>query len=230
MSDQLIDDYLRDLRVSAWVRQLPKSETAALESRTRDKIAAELAAAGNDDKETVYGVLDRMGPAADLVGQEDRVSPTGWRSTYSKVLEPFARMQFKLAARGWGLAEIGGLILLIGGPYLLWWVGPAFGILLIRYGANRWSDHAEDVATKIVFLLLGVQALIAVGLLVYALFNGGSAMGQFSRIVSWLTPFSGQGPTLDGPLAAVALVGGLLAPIAGLASGVYLLLSPRARR
>jgi hypothetical protein len=230
MSDQLIDDYLRDLRVSAWVRRMPKSETAALENETREKIAAELAAAGNRDEETVYGVLDRLGPAADIVGQKDMTSPSGAVSTLNSVLAPVARLQFRLAARGWGLAEFGGLVLLIAGPYLLWWVGPIIGIILIRSYADRWSERAEHNATVVVFGLLAVQAIVAIALFVYALTSGGSLADQLQRVISGLAPFSGSGPTIEGPLVLVRVVGSALAPIAGLVAGVYLALSPRIRR
>lgn len=238
MSDQLIDDYLHELKVSAWVRQLPKDETAALESAIRDKIDSELNAAGNRDESTVYDVLDRMGPAADIVGKSDRVSPTGWRSTYTAVLEPVARLEFKLAARGWGLAEIGGLLLLIVGPFLLWWVGPIFGIILVRSAADRWSDRAEHRATVIVFALLAVQTLLALAILVYAIVTGGSALDQLQRILASAGPGTFQGPlnpptpgsASSGPLYALRMVGSLLPFIAGIVSGVYLALSPRIRR
>jgi hypothetical protein len=232
MSDQIIDNYLRELRVSAWVRHLPRSETAALESATREKIDAELDAAGNRDESTVYGVLDRMGPAADIVGRDDATSPTGWRSTYSKVLEPVARVQFMLDGRGWGLAEIGGLLLLMVGPFLLWWIGPAFGILLIRYAGNRWSGHAELVATKIVFGLLAVQAIAALALLTYVMFTSGIDAEWTRRLMSDLTPLQllQGGPSGDISLYVLRLVGAFLAPIAGIASGIYLIASPRVRR
>ncbi|HEY7023823.1 MAG TPA: hypothetical protein VH371_02545 [Candidatus Limnocylindrales bacterium] len=235
MSDKIIDDYLHELRVSAWVRQLPEQQAQALEHQTREKIAADLVAAGNRDEETVYGVLDRLGPAADIVGKGDQTSPTGYRSTLNKVLAPIARLESKLRARGWGLAEIGGLLLLIVGPFLLWWIGPIFGILLIRYAANRWSDHAEHRATQIVFGLLGVQVLLNFVLILYVLVTGGSLLTQLQGVLSSFTPGrlgNSLGPSFDtgGPLSFVQIVGALLAPAAGLLSGFYLALSPRFRR
>ena len=79
MSDQLIDNYVHELRVSAWIRQLPKPRTAALETEVRERIDGELAAAGNRDEETVLGVLDRLGPASEFVAQQDAVPATGVR-------------------------------------------------------------------------------------------------------------------------------------------------------
>ena len=50
MSDQLIDDYLHELKTSASIRQLPGPRTAALEREVRDRIDGALAAAGNRDE------------------------------------------------------------------------------------------------------------------------------------------------------------------------------------
>src|SRR3954447_13909683 len=112
MSDQLIDDYLHELKVSAWIRRVPAPRTAALENEVRERIAAELTATGKRDEATVYGVLDRLGPPSDFVAQEDARSATGADRAMHIVLTPAARLQFMLASRGWGVAEIGSLLLL----------------------------------------------------------------------------------------------------------------------
>src|SRR4051794_8280211 len=102
MSDQLIDNYLRDLKVSAWIRQVPAPRTAALQNEVRHRIDEQLTAAGNRDEATVYGVLDRMGPPSDFVAKEDAPPMTGARQVMNAVLAPVARLRFLLAARGWG--------------------------------------------------------------------------------------------------------------------------------
>ena len=184
MSDRLIEDYVRDVHVSAWIRQLPKAQTAALESEVRERIAADLTAAGKRDEATVQGVLDRLGPPSEFVDPQDAVPVTGARRAVSSVAAPLVKLRFRLAAHGWGYAELGGLALLIAGPFLLWWVGPILGIILIRYAADRWSNRAMHVATVVVFSLLAAQAILAVVLLVYVLATGGSAADELQRLIS----------------------------------------------
>jgi hypothetical protein len=43
VSDQLIDEYLHELKVAAWVRQLPTPRADALEKETRERIAGVIA-------------------------------------------------------------------------------------------------------------------------------------------------------------------------------------------
>ena len=237
MSDQLIDDYVRELRVSAWIRQLPKPRTAALENEVRERIYGELAAAGKHDEATVYGVLDRLGPPSNFVAEQDAAPPSSAHRAVNIVLTPLARMRFMLASGGWSAAEIGGLLLLIVGPFLLWWIGPIFGIILVRAKSDRWSDRATHVATVIVFSLFTVQAILAVGLMAYVLITGGSAADELQKLMSSYSPghlgsnlTPGGLPAESGLLFLVRLFGALLAPFAGVVSGVYLALSPRFRR
>jgi hypothetical protein len=235
MSDQLIDDYVRDLRVSAWIRQLPAPRTKALENEVRERIAGELAAAGNRDEATVNSVLDRMGPPSEFVAQQDAAPVDGAHRAINTVLTPVARLRFMLAARGWGAAEIGGLLLLIVGPFLLWWIGPILGIILVRGWSDRWSERAEHKTTVVVFSLLTVQAILAIGLFFYVLAIGGPLGEQLQRVMSNFGPgaiLSGlDNPAGLGPgLFWLRIGGGLLAPIAGVVGGVYLALSPRVRR
>ena len=70
MSDRLIDDYIHELKVAAWVRQLSPAQTADLENEARKRIGQSLAAEGNQDQGTVYRVLDRMGSASEFVAQQ----------------------------------------------------------------------------------------------------------------------------------------------------------------
>lgn len=230
MSDQLIDDYVRDLRVSAWIRQLPPPRTAALERDVRERIAAALTAAGNNDEATVYGVLDRLGPPGDIVAQRDDAPTNGADRAIGAVLAPLSRFRIMLAARGWGVAEIGGLLLLLVGPYILWWIGPIFGIILVRAAANRWSQRATHYATVVVFALLTVQAVIALALIAYVLIDGGSLAYELQRVMSGLALHAlSDTSAASGPLSVLRFIGASLAPIAGLVSGIYLALSPRFR-
>ena len=146
-------------------------------------------------------------------------------------MAPVARLQ----AHGWGVAEIGGLALFIVGPFLLWCIGPIFGILLIRAAAFRWSPRAMHVATVIVFGFLALQIVMAVALYAFVLVNGGSAADELHRLVSNFGP----GGLLDNGITPpvgnsgipilVAVVAAWLAPLAGISAAVYLALSPRDR-
>lgn len=237
-SDRLIAHYLRQLRVAAWIRQMPRAETAALEKEVAATIAAELAEAGNREEATVYGVLDRLGPAGDIVAQRGAAPPTGLRRTVVTVLAPVTRLQAILRSRGWGVSEIGGLLLLLVGPFVLWWLGPLFGMGLVRLGSDRWTQRAMDIATAIVVVLFAVQALMSVALVAYILLTGGPVAHDLRLILlSWLpgglrgslTPPGSDAGGLD-PLSVAGLLVIAPAPLAGLLSGVYLALSPRHRR
>jgi len=142
-----------------------------------------------------------------------------------------ARARFLIDASGWGVGEIGGLLLLIVGPFLLWWIGPLFGIVLVHYAANRWSPHSMQVATRVVFGLLAVQAIAALALMLYVVFTTGIDAEWTRRLMSDLSP--GQllqlGSMDNIPLFVLRLVGAFLAPIAGIVAGVYRALSPRVR-
>jgi hypothetical protein len=228
MADQLIDDYVRDLRTSAWIRQLPKSRTEDLEDDVRERIEADLAAAGNRDAGTAHRVLDRMGPASAIIDAQSAAPPTGLR----RALTPVIRLRFLLSAHGWGIAEIGGLLLLVFGPFLVWWIGPIFGIILIRYAADRWSPRAMRIATGVVFGLLATQAFVALGTLGFLLISDGNLDAEETRRL--MSGFNGGQLFQDAqghgdPLAVVRIVGGLLAPVAGIGSAIYLALSPRYR-
>jgi hypothetical protein len=231
-SDQLIDNYLREVRTSAWIRQLPKSRTEAIEDAVRGRIAADLAAAGNRDEATVYRVLDRLGPASDVVATHTSSPSRGAGGLVGIVLTPIARVRSLLGASGWGVGEIGGLLLLIVGPFLVWWIGPLFGILLVRYSANRWSLHSMQVATRVVFVLLAVQGVAALALLMYVALTTGIDAEWTRRLMSDLSPTQlfHLDQAADIPLFMMRLVGAFLAPIAGITSGLYLAFSPRVRR
>ncbi len=237
MSDQLIDDYLHELKTSAWIRQMPRPRAKALEDETRARIRAELDAAGRHDEETVYSVLDRMGPASDIVARDGAAPPSGTQRAAQTVLSPLARLQFTLAARGWALPEIGGLLLLIASPVLLWWIGPVLGIILVRTSANRWSERAEHVATVVVFGLLAVHFAIAIGLLAIAFTVPGPLAGELQHIMALVAPGAlGLVRGFDtvsygsGPMVVLAVFIGLLPLIAGAVAGIYLWMSPRIRR
>jgi hypothetical protein len=236
MSDRLIDDYLKDLRVSAWIRQVPKPRVTALEQQTRERIDAALADAGNRDDATVYGVLDRMGPAGEIVAREEAPAPTGSQRVLNTLLLPLTRLRFTLAARGWGAAEIGTLVLLMVGPFFLWWVGPVFGIILMRSRADRWSDRAEHFATVLVFGLIALHTVVALALMASAMFVPGPLGDDLQRLLKMLAPTAllreGFDPLVypTGPMFVLAVVVGALPMIGGIVSGVYLWLSPRVRR
>jgi len=230
MSDRLIEDYVRQLRTSAWIRHVPKARSEAIEDDVRARIAGELAKAGSRDEATVYRVLDRLGPASDIVAAQTS-SPAGARGVIGLVLMPIERARLLLDVHGWGIGEIGGLLLLMVGPFLLWWIGPLFGILLLHYAADRWSPQTMRRATKIVFVLLAVQGVAALVLLIYVVLTTGIDAEWTRRLMSDLSPSQllKLAAVDNVPLFLMRLVGAFLAPIAGIVSGVYLLLSPRYR-
>jgi hypothetical protein len=238
ISEQLIADYVRELRVSAWIVQLTAEQTAELENEVRERIARELDAAGSRDEETVYRVFDELGAPGDMVARWRGDAPSTRVRAIETASDPVTSFRSLLQRHGWGLAEIAALILLMAGPFLIWWIGPIFGIILVRAATNRWSDRSMRVATAVVAVLFSVQALFSLGLFVAVVVGGGSAAIELQRIVAMLG--TGAGPLGFFPPtgASAALLSRspleiilvLLAPIAGLSAGIYLAMSPRYRR
>lgn len=231
--DRLVAGYLREIRVAAWNRGLPKARTDQLVKEVASQIDSALTPTGVRDEATVYGVLDRMGPPSAFVTQLADEPRSGARAVLDRVLAPLARL---LYTHGWGVAEIGSLVLLIVGPILLWWIGPIFGIVLVRVGTGRWSARATHRATNFVVVVFAVQALIAVGLLLYVLTAGGPFAVEIRKVITSFRPgiggLSPLSPFLGGagPLSPLQVL--LAAPpfVAGLVSGIYLAFSPRQRR
>jgi hypothetical protein len=136
---------------------------------------------------------------------------------------------------GWGLAEIGSLLLLIVGPFYVGWVGPILGIILVRAAANRWTDRAEHRATVMVAALFGVQVVIALSLIVIAFMNGSLLSDSLWELFSAFglrgreTPPFLPSPGGAGLLSPIEILVAAPAFIAGIASGIYLAFSPRRR-
>ncbi len=234
-SDPLIEDYLRELRVSAWNRRVPRPQAANLENEVRASIDAELAEAGDRDVETVLRVLDRLGPPSAFVADLTDAPPTESRRLIDTLMTPITRVRGLFEAYGWGWADIGALLLLIAGPFYLWWIGPIFGIILVRAAANRWAPKATHRATAVVVWLFAAQVIISVGLFVIVLAIGGPLAEQLQRIFSnFALGGAGRSPLAPGfggdePLSPVQLLMASPAYVAGGVSGVYLALSPRYR-
>jgi len=235
-SERLIADYLKELRVSAWNLHLPRSQTDALEAEIRTDIQAALDAAGDRDEATVYGILDGLGAPGMMVAKLTAEPRTDLQQAVDTGLAPLKRLKVPFRARGWGPAEVGALLLLIVGPFFVWWIGPIFGIFLVRVAADRWSDRATHRATNFVVAVFAVQALIVVCLLVYVLAVGGPFDVEISKVftsfrparggISPLSPFLGGA----GPLSPLQIL--LASPpfVAGIGSGLYLAFSRRHRR
>jgi hypothetical protein len=100
MADQLIDDYLRELRTSAWNMRLTPDQAAAAEEDVRARINSALAAAGTRDKATVHGVLDRLGPPGDIVARRTSAPASAGRRALNAVLSPAVGAQTMVRARG----------------------------------------------------------------------------------------------------------------------------------
>jgi hypothetical protein len=234
--ERLIADYVRDLRVSAWHRQLPRSETESLVDGARNDIEAALEEAGNREEATVYRVLDQLGPPGDIVARATARPRSDVQRAVDAALAPILRLRGAFRARGWGVAEVGALILLILGPFYLWWIGPIFGIILVRVAAGRWSERATHRATNFVAAMFAIQVVMAVGLLVYVLASGGPYDAEISKVftsfhpgvgaISPLSPFLGG----VGPLSPLQLLTASPSFVAGIGSGVYLAINPRHRR
>jgi hypothetical protein len=234
-SDRLIAVYLRELKVAAWNRGVPSSQTATLQRDVRSQIDSALAEAGARDEATVYGVLDRLGPPIAFVERLSAAPRSAKQRALDTLLTPLTRVKALMTQRGWSWAEIGGLALLVIGPFVLWWLGPLFGISLVHYATNRWSDQAKRRATRFIGAMFAVQVLIVIGLLVFVVIEGGPLARLFDQVLShfWLR-FG-----MRGGVPMILVGGGEMSPLqilmasplylAGVGSAIYLALSPRYR-
>jgi hypothetical protein len=237
MPDLLIENYLRELRVSAWNWLLSPTETEDLEHEVRGSIDAALTAAGKRDEATVYRVLDRLGPAGDIVARHSAAPRSAVRRGIDGALAPLTGTRAILCERGWGAAEIVALLLLIVGPFYLWWLGPIFGIGLVRTVCSRWAHRVTHIATVVVVVLFSVQALTSLAL-VALVATGGLPGDGFQQVLSAFAPgawVGGLAPLTvtapgQGSLFPLDMIIVLPAPLAGVLSGAYLALSPRHRR
>jgi hypothetical protein len=172
MVDELISDYLGRLNAAAW--PLTPTRRAELSAEVREHIETALSEAGNRDESTVRNVLDQLGPPEEIVAAESESgggSTGGWRSAVGSP----AGWAAKAASRGWGALEIIAVLLLIVGPFFLWWLGPIIGIVLVRL-SDRWTRHEKGVATWIVLGLLAVQVVVVVIFLALLLPAGGGVV------------------------------------------------------
>jgi hypothetical protein len=135
--------------------------------------------------------------------------------------------------------RIVGLLLLIVGPFYLWWLGPIFGIIAVRAAASRWAYRPKHVATVVIVVLFSIQVVMALGLMAFAL-SGGYQSDALQRLFSTFAPGgAAAGPAFFPPavssagwasLSPLELIVVLPAPLAGVSTGLYLALSPRYRR
>jgi hypothetical protein len=209
------------VKVSTWVRSVPSSQASALLNEVRARIEAALAEEGARDEATVYQVLDRLGPPVGFVERLALTPRSPAQQVIDTVLAPVTRARAVLASRCWGFAEIGALLLLVVGPFVLWWLGPLFGIALVRVAADRWSAAVTKRATVFVAVMLAVQFVIAVALFAFVLPNRMELLFQplwvrVGPFDDWLTPGGA------GSLSLIELL--IISPafIAGIGSAIYL--------
>jgi hypothetical protein len=225
-SHRLIADYLRELQVSTWVRGVPSSQARALQDEVRSKIDTALAAAGDRDEATVFRVLDRLGPPVAFVEALAATPRSPAQRLIDTVTTPIRGTRAKLASRGWGMAEIGALLLLAVGPFLLWWLGPIFGIIVVRVAAGRWPADVTKRTTAFIAVMLALQAVISVALFVAAYMQGGSVAAQLQQLFLMFDPNVSTGtglvPGRLGSLSPIEML--IVAPayVAGIGSAIYL--------
>lgn len=148
-TDSLVQDYL--VRLDSVAGSLPMDRRRELVGEVREHIEAALAQAGAPDEVSVRNVLERLGPAEDIVAAElgDGAPAPAWTASLTSH-----------AASPWGPMEIIAILLLTVGAVFLPLVGPLIGLVFV-WGSRAWTRREKAIATVIVLALLSLP-LIAI--------------------------------------------------------------------
>lgn len=155
-ADVLVRDYLLGLDAAA--TRLPHARRTELRDEVREHIEAALTEAGSRDETTVRNVLERLGPADEIVAAEAAGTEEG--------TGPPPAVSAVAAASGGriGAVEIIAILLLSVGAILLPIVGPLLGLVFV-WLSDRWSRGQKLIATAIVVLLMALPVVLFAGAL-----------------------------------------------------------------
>jgi uncharacterized membrane protein len=150
--DQLVGDYLRELRTAA--RVLPADR--------RDELVAEIAAhiaearQSDDSPMAVRNILDRLGDPAEIVRTAADAPPasTGWAADADTVAGAPGRL---------GVLEIAAVLFLLFGGIVIPFLGWVVGVVLL-WLSPRWTSRDKLLGTLIWPGGLLAPALLAVGI------------------------------------------------------------------
>jgi hypothetical protein len=151
-ADALVRDYLGRLEAAAW--PLPAERRGELLVEVREHIDSALAEAGRRDEVTARNVLERLGPPEEIVAAEADIDrPAGWMPPHTHPPE---------RRSGWGLFEVGAILLLTVGAFVLPVVGPLIGLVFV-WLSGEWTTRQKWLATTIVVILLMIPVLLLLG-------------------------------------------------------------------
>jgi uncharacterized membrane protein len=150
-AEALVRDYLGRLEAAAW--PLPAERRSELVSEVREHIDSALTEAGRRDEVTTRNVLERLGPPEEIVAAEAATDrPAGWMPPHTHLAE----------RSGWGLTEVGAILLLTVGAIVLPIVGPLLALLFV-WMSDKWTTRQKWIATGIVIVLLLLPVLLLLG-------------------------------------------------------------------
>jgi hypothetical protein len=148
-TDSLVQDYL--VRLDSVAGALPVDRRRELVGEVREHIEAALAQTGTPDEVSVRNVLERLGPAEDIVAAE---LGNGSQSA------AWAAAPLPGAASPWGPMEIIAILLLTLGAVFLPFLGPLIGLVFV-WASRAWTGREKAIASVIVLALLSLP-LIAI--------------------------------------------------------------------
>lgn len=141
VADTLVRDYLTRLERAA--AELPLERRSELVGDVREHIETALARSDAQDEASIRNVLERLGPAEEIVAAE-----------LVGTAVPPAR-DATAAASPWGPTEIIAILLLTAGAIVLPFVGPLAGLVFV-WASWAWTGREKAVASVIVLALLAV--------------------------------------------------------------------------
>lgn len=161
-ADALVRDYLGRLEAAAW--PLAADRRGELLAEVREHIESALDDAGTRDEVTARNVLERLGAPEEIAAAE---AESGGRPVWTQPPPGGADRR-----AGWGLVEVGAILLLTVGAIFLPIVGPLIGLVLV-WLSTQWTTRQKWIATLIVVILLFLPVLLVLGVSAGSTGSGG---------------------------------------------------------
>ncbi len=187
-----VAEYLGRLEAAAGVLPAGRREELVVEIRGH---LQEALSAGPGDEPAVRGVLDRLGTPEDIVAAEQDAAPPGGREAGRGAPVPPGTSGYPPGlpalpahppgqpgpAGCWTPVEVGAVLALTVGAFVLPVIGPLLGLVLVWMSA-RWAVRDKVIATVLAGLqaVAVVIALLGVLLSAPALWVGSSSSGVVS--------------------------------------------------
>jgi hypothetical protein len=149
----LVRDYLGRLHAAGWGLEPARREELLAEVREHiDEALRAERAAGNDGEVVVRNILERLGLPEEIVRAESEGQPYVAHSAlppgYAPTGVPGQQGGADVSTRLWGPVEIAAVLLLSVGSFVLPFVGPIIGIVLV-WVSTQWTRPQKFVGSAL---------------------------------------------------------------------------------